>query len=127
MEPDASNAEKKASENYVDADGFVRKKSKGLGFALWFGVGIASFGIRSLPDDLNIIALLTLPILAYLLLTAIQMGSTHDISTWKGTPYVKFWIFLGSMVAGLLGLIVYFILKRREQAYLRRTHILQNK
>lgn len=121
MEPDAPNAEKKASENYVDSYGFVRKKSDGMGFALWVGVVIANFGIRSLPGDLSIIALLAWPISAYLLLTAIQMGSTHDINTWKGTPYVKLWIFLGSMIAGLLGLIVYSILKWREKAYLKET------
>lgn len=100
----------------------MRKNSNGLGVLLWLGVAVANIGMRFLPSDLDILVLVSWPISAYLLLVAIQMGSSHDIETWKGTPHVKLWIFLGNMIAGLLGLIVYDLLKRREKSYLKKTH-----
>jgi hypothetical protein len=120
VESDTSNSGERPNWNYVDAEGFVRKRSDGLGYWLWIGVGVANVGMRYLPSEFVILELLTVPISAYLLLTAIQMVSTHDIKTWKGTPYVKLWIFLGCFV-GMLGLIVYYLLKWHERAYLKRT------
>jgi hypothetical protein len=120
VESDTSNSGEKPNGNYVDVEGFVRKRSDGLGYWLWIGVGVANLAMRYLPSEFAILELLTVPISAYLLLTAIQMVSTHDINTWKGTPYVKLWIFLGCFV-GLLGLIVYYLLKWHERAYLKRT------
>ncbi len=102
----------------------MRKSSSGLGFLLWMGVVAANIIMRFLPSDFYILILVSWPISAYLLLVAIQMGSSHDINTWKGTPYVKLWIFLGNMIAGLLGLIVYDLLKRHERSYLKKTHVL---
>ncbi len=101
----------------------MRKSSSGLGFLLWMGVVAVNLVMRLLPSDFDILILVSWPISAYLLLVAIQMGSSHDINTWKGTPYVKLWIFLGNMIAGLLGLIVYDLLKRHERGYLKKTHI----
>ena len=121
MESDASNSSVKPGGKYIDAEGFVRKERGNMAIMLWIGVVIANFGLRFIPSDLYILILLVWPISAYLLLTAIQMGSSYDIDTWKGTPYVKLWIFLSSMIAGLLGLIVYEILKWREKGYLKRT------
>jgi len=120
VEPDISNAGEKADERYVDAEGFVRKNRNNMGVLIWIGVAVANVGIRFLPSDFALLALLTWPISAYLLLIGIQMGSSHDINTWKGTPYVKLWIFLSNMIAGLLGLIVYDLLKRRERGYLKK-------
>jgi hypothetical protein len=120
VESDTSNSGEKPNGNYVDVEGFVRKRSDGLGYWLWIGVGVANLAMRYLPSEFAVLELLTVPISAYLLLTAIQMVSTHDINTWKGTPYVKLWIFLGCFV-GLLGLIVYYLLKWHERAYLKRT------
>lgn len=101
----------------------MRKSRNNLGILLWIGVGVANVGLRFLPSDFDILALVSWPISAYLLLVGIQMGSSHDINTWKGTPYAKLWIFLANMIAGLLGLIVYDLLKRHERSYLKKTHI----
>lgn len=123
MATEISNTGKKVSEiSYVDAYGFIRKSRNNLGFLLWIGVAAVNMGIRYMPDDLSILALLSWPILAYLMLAGIQMGSSHDIETWKGTPHVKAWIFLGNLFAGLLGLIIYEYLKKRERSYLKKTH-----
>lgn len=100
----------------------MRKNSNGLGFLLWLGVAAANIAMRYASSDFDILVLISWPISAYLLLVAIQMGSSHDIETWKGTPYVKLWIFLGNMIAGLLGLIVYDLLKRREKSYLKKAN-----
>lgn len=122
MEAEISNAEKKSSERYLDSYGFVRKRRNNLGVLLWIGVAVANIGIRSIPDDLGILALLSWPISAYLMLVGIQMESSHDIETWKGTSHIKAWIFLGNLFAGLLGLIAYELLKKRERTYLKRIH-----
>jgi len=120
MEAYTSNSVKESAESYLDDDGFMRKKSNNMGLLLWLGVIVANLEIDRLPDDLALLALLSWPISAYLVLIAIQMVSTHDINTWRGTPHVKLWIFLGSMIAGLLGVIAYFLLKRREKGYLKK-------
>lgn len=120
MEPDALNSGEKTSKQYIDAEGFVRKERNNLGIVLWFGVGIVLVAMRYMPDDLALLSLISWPILAYVLLLGIQMGSSHDINTWKGTPHVKLWIFLANMVAGLLGLIIYDLLKKRERSYLKK-------
>jgi hypothetical protein len=120
MESGASGSPENPGGRYVDAEGFVRKERNNMAVMLWIGVVIANLGLRFMPSYLDILALLLWPISAYLLLVAIQIGSSHDIDTWKGTPYVKLWIFLSSLVAGLLGLIAYEILKRRERSYLKK-------
>lgn len=120
MELDDLNSGKRFDGIYTDALGFIRKKRNNIGFLLWIAVGIAYIGLNSLVDDYYILALAFWPISAYLLLLAIQMASSHDIDTWKGTPYVKLWIFIGNLFGGLLGLIVYGILKWREKNYLKK-------
>lgn len=122
MEATTSNIKENASDRYIDAEGFVRKSGSGLGALLWLGVVAVNMGMRFVPSDFDILVLISWPISAYILLVAIQMASSHDIETWKGTPYVKLWIFLANMIAGLLGLIVYDLLKRRERGYLKKTH-----
>jgi tetratricopeptide (TPR) repeat protein len=121
METEISNTENKVSERYVDSYGFVRKRRNNLGILLWIGVEVANEGMRSIPNNLGILALLSWPISAYLMLIAIQMESSHDIETWKGTSNVKVWVFLGNLFAGLLGLIIYEFLKKREKSYLKKT------
>jgi len=120
MEPDALNSGEKTSKRYIDAEGFVRKERNNLGIVLWFGVSIVLVAMRYMPEDLALLSLISWPILAYILLLGIKMGSSHDINTWKGTPHVKLWIFLANMVAGLLGLIVYDLLKKHERSYLKK-------
>jgi hypothetical protein len=122
MEAETSNIEERASERYVDTEGFVRKSRSNLGILLWLGVAAANITMRYASSDFDILVLISWPISAYLLLVAIQMGSSHDIETWKGTQHVKLWIFLGNMIAGLLGLIVYDLLKRREKNYLKKAN-----
>lgn len=119
MEKAAPTAGEKAAERYVDEDGFVRKERNNLGIVIWIAVVLANIGMQFLPEDFAILALLSWPLSAYLLLIGIQMGSSHDINTWKGTSHVKLWIFIANMIAGLLGLIVYDLLKRREKGYLK--------
>jgi hypothetical protein len=121
-EAGSSNAGERVSERYVDAEGFVRKGRNNLGILLWLGVAAANVAMRHAPSDFDILVLVSWPISAYLLLVAIQMGSSHDIETWKGTSHVKLWIFLGNIIAGLLGLIVYDLLKRREKSYLKKAN-----
>jgi hypothetical protein len=122
MEAETSNIEERASERYVDTEGFVRKSRSNLGILLWLGVAAANITMRYASSDFDVLVLMSWPISAYLLLVAIQMGSSHDIETWRGTPHVKLWIFLGNMIAGLLGLIVYDLLKRREKSYLKKAN-----
>lgn len=122
MVTDTINSEEENSGRYIDSEGFIRKERNNWGVLLWIGVGVISVIMRSSPDSpvLGLLSLVLWPIMAYILLLGIQMGSSHDINTWKGTPYVKLWIFLANMVAGLLGLIVYDLLKRRERSYLKK-------
>lgn len=91
-----------------------------MGIALWITVVIASILLMNAPSDYYILEILFWPVSAYLMLKAIQMASSHDIDTWKGSPHVKLWIFLANLIAGLLGLIVYELLKRREKNYLKK-------
>jgi len=109
-----------ASGKYVDSYGFIRKRRNNLGVLLWIGVAVLNMGIRFIPDDFGILALFLWPISAYIMLVGIQMESSHDIEAWKGTSHVKAWIFLGNLFAGLLGLITYEILKKRERSYLKK-------
>ncbi len=104
----------------MDELGFVRKERNNMGIVLWVAVGIAAILLNRLPGDYSILAIPFWPVSAYLLLVAIQMASSHDINTWKGTPRVKFWIFLANLIGGLPGLIVYDLLKRREKKYLKK-------
>ena len=120
MESDDINSGERFSGIYTDALGFIRKKRNNMGFFLWIAVGIASLLLRYMPSDYNILAFLFWPVSAYLLLMAIKMASSHDIDTWRGTPHVKIWIFLANLISGLLGLLVYELLKRREKNYLKK-------
>ena len=120
MESDDINSGERFSGTYTDALGFIRKKRNNMGFFLWIAVGIASLLLRYMPSDYNILAFLFWPVSAYLLLMAIKMASSHDIDTWRGTPHVKIWIFLANLISGLLGLLVYELLKRREKNYLKK-------
>ena len=125
MESDDISSGERFSGTYTDALGFIRKKRNNMGFFLWIAVVIAGVLLRYMPSDYYIsdyyiLAFLFWPVSAYLLLMAIQMASSHDIDTWRGTPHVKLWIFLANLIAGLIGLIVYELLKRREKNYLKK-------
>lgn len=120
MESDDLNSGERFSGTYTDALGFIRKKRNNMGFFLWIAVSTVYVLSNYMPSDYYILAFLFWPVSAYLLLMAIQMASSHDIDTWRGTPHVKLWIFLANSIAGLLGLLVYELLKRREKNYLKK-------
>ena len=120
MESDDINSGERFSGTYTDALGFIRKKRNNMGFFLWIAVGISALLLNYMPSDYYILAFLFWPVSAYLLLMAIKMASSHDIDTWRGTPNVKIWIFLANLISGLLGLLVYELLKRREKNYLKK-------
>ena len=120
MESDDINSGERFSGIYTDVLGFIRKKRNNMGFFLWIAVGISALLLNYMPSDYYILAFLFWPVSAYLLLMAIKMASSHDIDTWRGTPHVKIWIFLANLISGLLGLLVYELLKRREKNYLKK-------
>lgn len=114
------NPEERFSGTYTDGLGFIRKKRNNMGIVLWIAVFIGNLLFRFSPSDYYILAVLSWPVSAYLLLVAIQMASSHDINTWRGTPWIKLWIFLGNLIGGLIGLIIYELLKWREKNYLKK-------
>ncbi|HPW72602.1 MAG: hypothetical protein IPI63_10680 [Methanothrix sp.] len=112
--------EERFSGTYTDGLGFIRKKRNNMGIVLWIAVGIGNLLLGFSPSKYYILEVLSWPVSAYLLLIAIQMASSHDINTWRGTPWIKLWIFLGNLISGLIGLIIYALLKWREKNYLKK-------
>ncbi|MFZ2376791.1 MAG: hypothetical protein WAV83_06200 [Methanothrix sp.] len=112
--------EERFSGTYTDGLGFIRKKRNDIGIVLWITVFIGIMLLRFSLREYYILTFLSWLVSAYLLLIAIQMASSHDINTWRGTPWIKLWIFLGNLIGGLIGLIIYELLKWREKNYLKK-------
>lgn len=112
-------------EGYVDEEGFIRKPRNINGLVLWVIGGIFSRILLSLPDEseYNILALLLWPVLAYAAFLGIKNYSSHDIDTWKHSKHVKLWIYVGCLIAGLVGIIIYYYSKGKEQKYLANARI----
>jgi hypothetical protein len=90
-----------------------------LGLILWFLAGF----IGNLSLRFSILGgyydIIFWPILAYFAYMGIKMYSSHDIDTWKSSKHANLWIYLGCLVAGIVGIIVYYYLKRKEKNYLK--------
>jgi hypothetical protein len=108
---------------YIDEEGFVRKTRNGIGILLWVIAGIIGRISWQLPSEFDVVALCLWPVIAYLPYLGIKMYSSHDIETWKHSPHVKLWIYVGCLLAGLVGIIVYYYFKGKERKYLAKTHI----
>ena len=121
MNPEIQISDKKEEkeENYVDEEGFVRKPRRDLGLILWFVAGF----IGNLSLRFSILSgyydIIFWPILAYFAYMGIKMYSSHNIDTWKNSKHANLWIYLGCLVAGIVGIIVYYYLKRKERIYLK--------
>lgn len=112
-------------EGYVDDEGFIRKQRKIMGLVLWVIGGIFSRVLWNLPDEseYSVLTLLLWPVLGYAAFLGIKYYSSHDIETWKHSEHVKLWIYLGCLVAGLVGIIIYYYSKGKEQKYLANARI----
>jgi hypothetical protein len=112
-------------EGYVDEKGFIRKSRNNNGLVLWFAASIFSRILWNLPGEreYDILALLLWPVLAYVAFLGIKNYSSHDIDTWKHSKHVKLWIYIGCLLAGLVGIIIYYYSKGKEQKYLANAHI----
>lgn len=107
----------------VDEEGFVRKPRNGVGILLWIIGVILSRVSWNLPPELGILALFLWPVIAYFAYLGIKMYSSHDIETWKHTKHINLWIYVGCLLTGLVGIIIYYYLKGKERKYLAKTHI----
>jgi len=104
------------SENIVQYE-LVRKKRNPLGIFSLIAAGFINIMIEYFSSNLIIIFVL-LFVHAYCIYDAIKAFSSHDIETWKHSPRVKVWIYIGCYFGGIPGVLVYYYLKRKEKKYL---------
>lgn len=116
-------SEQKEEINKVDEEGFVRKLRDSVGILLWFIGGPISRISWELSSEFDVLVLCLWPVLAFLPYFGIKMYSSHDIETWKHSEHIKLWIYVGCLISGLVGIIVYYYLKGKERKYLAKTHI----
>ncbi len=103
----------------IDTEGFVRKPRDDFGIVLWIIGGAIAFILpRTLPSDLEFLIMVFWPVSAYIGYLAIKKYSSHDIETWKYSKHTKLWIYVGCLLAGIAGIIVYYFLKGKERKYI---------
>lgn len=56
-------------------------------------------------------------IYAFCIYNAIKSISSHNIDTWKHSKNVKLWLGIGCYFGGIIGVIMYYYLKRKEKIY----------
>lgn len=117
-----NNADKTGKYN-IDGEGFARKSRNGLGILYWIIGGAIGMVINKSPGEYDAFVLFLWPIAAYFLYLAIKNYSSHDIETWKYSSHTKLWIFVGSLFAGLVGIIVYYFLKGKEREYITKNRV----
>ncbi len=108
---------------YVDEEGFVRKSRNDVGILIWCIAGVIGRISGGFSSEFDVLVLCLWPVLAYLPYLGIKMYSSHDIETWKHSEHIKLWIYVGCLMAGLVGIIVYYYLKGKERKYLAKMHI----
>lgn len=107
---------------YIDGEGFMRKPREGLGILLWLFAGAIGRVIWALPSEYDLLGIILGLFGSYLVYLSIKMYSSHDIETWKHSNHIKLWIYVGSLLAGLVGIIAYYYLKGKERKYLASMH-----
>lgn len=125
-ENEGINKVDKTGEYHIDKEGFVRKNEDGLikksrngmGILYWAIGGGISMVINKAPSEYDAFVLILWPLAAYFLYLGIKNYSSHDIETWKYSSHTRLWIFTGSLIAGLVGIIVYYYLKGKEREYI---------
>jgi uncharacterized membrane protein len=104
----------------IDEEGFVRKSRNDMGILYWAIGGVISIVLNKSQSEYDAFMLILWPIAAYFLYLAIKNYSSHDIETWKYSSHTKLWIYVGSLFAGLVGIIVYYYLKGKEREYIAK-------
>ena len=111
---------------YIDEDGFVRKPRNDIGLLFLSIEFLLIYILDNFRSELDIVVLF---LFAYLCYLAIKYYSSHDIGTWKYSRHVRLWICIGCFITLfflpyfipiLVGIAVYYYMKRKERKYLAK-------